>query len=193
MIWVRRKALCFYPLLITGIMLIVPAFAVSSLYLGHSMFELLKSLLEAKNAQFRVVEHPSEGQSEKVAAIRGTEIGQGAKAMLCQSKDSAAKLVLAILPGDQKLDFKKLAAAVQVKKISFAAPEMAMEKTGCVIGAIPPFTFSDDIALVLDPSLVARYAEIAFNAGRLDTSIILDSKDYLSIAKPLLCDICVVA
>ncbi|MFZ6733543.1 YbaK/prolyl-tRNA synthetase associated domain-containing protein [Undibacterium sp. Ji42W] len=154
------------------------------------MFDQLKNLLQTNNARFRVVEHPAEGQSEKVAAIRGTEVGQGAKAMLCQSKDEVPKLILAILPGDQKIDFKKLATAVQVKKTNFAAPEAAMEKTGCVIGAIPPFVFSDDIALVLDPSLVARYAEIAFNAGRLDTSIILNTEDYLRIAKPLLHDIC---
>ncbi|MFZ6712561.1 YbaK/prolyl-tRNA synthetase associated domain-containing protein [Undibacterium sp. TC9W] len=154
------------------------------------MFDQLKTLLQNHNARFRVVEHPAEGQSEKVAAIRGTEVGQGAKAMLCQSKDASAKLILAILPGDQKIDFKKLAAVMQVKKTSFAAPEAAMEKTGCVIGAIPPFVFSDDIALVLDPTLVARYAEIAFNAGRLDTSIILNTEDYLRIAKPMLHDIC---
>lgn len=156
------------------------------------MFDQLKKLLQTNNARFRVVEHPAEGQSEKVAAIRGTEVGQGAKAMLCQSKDDAGKLILAILPGDQKIDFKKLATAVQVKKTSFAAPEAAMEKTGCVIGAIPPFVFSDDIALVLDPTLVARYSEIAFNAGRLDKSIILNTEDYLRIAKPMLHDICAV-
>lgn len=157
------------------------------------MFEQLKSLLQERNAKFRVVEHPSEGQSERVAAIRGTHVGQGAKAMLCQSKDDAAKLVLAILPGDQKLDFKKLAAAIQVKKVGFAPPETAMEKTGCVIGAIPPFTFHEDIQLVLDPSLVTRFPEIAFNAGRLDTSIVLDSQDYLSIAQPQMHDICATA
>lgn len=156
------------------------------------MFDQLKTLLQTHNARFRIVEHAAEGQSEKVAAIRGTEVGQGAKAMLCQSKDEAGKLILAILPGDQKIDFKKLATAVQVKKTSFAAPEAAMERTGCVIGAIPPFVFSDDIQLVLDPSLVARYAEIAFNAGRLDKSIILNTEDYLRIAKPILHDICAV-
>jgi len=156
------------------------------------MFDQLKTLLQTHNARFRIVEHAAEGQSEKVAAIRGTEVGQGAKAMLCQSKDEAGKLILAILPGDQKIDFKKLAAAVLVKKISFAEPEAAMEKTGCVIGAIPPFVFSDDIALVLDPTLVARYSEIAFNAGRLDKSIILNTEDYLRIAKPILHDICAV-
>jgi Ala-tRNA(Pro) deacylase len=154
------------------------------------MFDQLKTLLQTHNARFRVVEHPAEGQSEKVAAIRGTEVGQGAKAMLCQSKDDAGKLILAILPGDQKIDFKKLAAAVQVKKTSFAPPEAAMEKTGCVIGAIPPFVFSDDITLVLDPTLIARYSEIAFNAGRLDKSIIMNTEDYLRIAKPMLHDIC---
>ncbi|MBC3909731.1 YbaK/prolyl-tRNA synthetase associated domain-containing protein [Undibacterium umbellatum] len=156
------------------------------------MFDQIKTLLQTHNARFRIVEHAAEGQSEKVAAIRGTEVGQGAKAMLCQSKDEAGKLILAILPGDQKIDFKKLATAVQVKKTSFAAPEAAMERTGCVIGAIPPFVFSDDIQLVLDPSLVARYAEIAFNAGRLDKSIILNTEDYLRIAKPILHDICAV-
>ena len=156
------------------------------------MFDQLKTLLQTHNARFRIVEHAAEGQSEKVAAIRGTEVGQGAKAMLCQSKDDAGKLILAILPGDQKIDFKKLATAVQVKKTSFAAPEAAMERTGCVIGAIPPFVFSDDIALVLDPTLVARYSEIAFNAGRLDKSIILNTEDYLRIAKPMLHDICAV-
>jgi Ala-tRNA(Pro) deacylase len=154
------------------------------------MFEQLKQHLQDHQARFRVIEHASEGNSEKVAAVRGTEVGQGAKAMLCQVKEQPASLVLAILPGDQKIDFKKLALAVKAKKTSFAAPEVAMEKTGCVIGAIPPFVFSEDIQLVVDPSLLARYAEIAFNAGRLDTSIVLNSDDYLRIAKPMLSDIC---
>jgi len=50
-------------------------------------FEALVSLLEADAARFRVIEHPAEGRSELVAQIRGTAPGQGAKAMLCRSKD----------------------------------------------------------------------------------------------------------
>lgn len=154
------------------------------------MFDQLHSLLHNAQARFRVIHHPAEGNSERVAAVRGTVVGQGAKAMLCRVKDLPDMLVLAILPGDQKVDFKKVAQAVGGKKASFASPEEAMAKTGCVIGAIPPFSFSPDIRLVVDPQLLARFEEIAFNAGRLDASIVLNGEDYLRVAQPLLFEIC---
>ncbi|MFZ6862347.1 YbaK/prolyl-tRNA synthetase associated domain-containing protein [Undibacterium sp. Ji67W] len=155
------------------------------------MFEKLKAMLTANHARFREIHHPSEGNSERVATVRGTEVGQGAKAMLCSAKEDENILILAILPGDKKLDFKKLAQAVPCKKITLAAPEVATEKTGCVIGAIPPFSFSPHIRLIVDPGLLARYEEIAFNAGRLDTSIVLNAEDYVRISRPSLHDICV--
>lgn len=43
--------------------------------------------------------------------------------------------------------------------------------------------------MVVDPALTTRYAEIAFNAGRLDASMVLDTQDYLAIARPRLVDI----
>lgn len=150
------------------------------------MFEQLQKLLEENDARFRVIEHSPEGKSDEVARIRGTEPGQGAKAMLCKGKGADDPFVLAILSGNKKLDFQKLANAVGLKKVTLAKPEDAMRETGCVIGAIPPFSFSGQIALVVDPSLLEDYAEIAFNAGRLDRSMVLDSQDYIRIAKPQL-------
>jgi Ala-tRNA(Pro) deacylase len=155
------------------------------------VYERLVALLEQEGARFRIIEHPSEGRSDLVAAIRGTAPGQGAKAMLCKSKDDAQALILAILPGDKKLDFKKVAAAGQIKKATLASAEEAERETGCVIGAIPPFSFSSGIKLVVDPGLIESFDEIAFNAGRLDKSIILDSTDYVRIAQPLLEPLCV--
>ncbi|HHT1687219.1 TPA: YbaK/EbsC family protein, partial [Raoultella ornithinolytica] len=51
-------------------------------------------------------------------------------------------------------------------------------------GAIPPFSFHPDLRLIADPLLFDRYPEIAFNAGQLDKSIILNTEDYLRIARP---------
>ena len=153
------------------------------------MFDRIVALLDTGNARYRIINHPAEGNSERVAEIRGTRVSQGAKAMLCRIKDQPDVLVLAILPGDQKVDFKKVAQSVGGTKASFAAPEEATARTGCVIGAIPPFSFSPDIRLVVDPQLLSRHEEIAFNAGRLDTSIVLNSTDYRRIAAPLLVDI----
>jgi len=153
------------------------------------VFNRLESLLLAEKARFRVIRHPAEGNSERVASIRGTQVSQGAKAMLCRPRDRAGTLVLAVLPGDRKVDFRKVAQAVGSKKVSLASPDEAAAATGCVIGAIPPFSFTPDIRLVVDPQLLARHEEIAFNAGRLDTSIVLNSADYARIAAPLLADI----
>ena len=153
------------------------------------MFDRIDTLLRDSGARYRVIQHPAEGNSERVAQIRGTEVGQGAKAMLCRVKELPDQLVLAILPGDRKVDFKKVALAVGGKKASFASPEEATARIGCAIGAIPPFSFLPDIRLVVDPQLLARHKEIAFNAGRLDTSIVHNADDYERIAAPLLADI----
>ena len=150
------------------------------------MFNRLNEFLSVHQARYRIIEHLSEGVSDKVAAIRGTEVGQGAKAMLCKLKGGTHDLVLAVLPGDMRIDFKKVAAALNAKKASLASPEDAMSITGCVIGAIPPFSFSRDVPLIVDEKLIKRYDEIAFNAGRLDASIVLNSADYLRIATPIL-------
>ncbi len=150
-------------------------------------FDNLVALLESYRARFRVIEHPAEGKSDLVARIRGTAPGQGAKAMLCKSKDgTGGDLVLAVLPGDRRVNFKKVAEAFGMKKATLATPDEAMRVTGCVIGAIPPFASEAGLRLVVDPQLVDTYDEIAFNAGRLDRSMVLNTQDYLRIAQPII-------
>ena len=63
--------------------------------------------------------------------------------------------------------------------------EKAQELTGCVIGAIPPFSFSDQLQLLADP-LIQQNDEVVFNAGRLDRSIMMKLRDYIRIANPYL-------
>ncbi|MDP9529257.1 YbaK/prolyl-tRNA synthetase associated domain-containing protein [Pseudomonas protegens] len=152
----------------------------------HDVFQHLVHLLDSHQARYRVILHPAEGQSARVAEIRGTEPGQGAKAMLCSLKGASDVYGLVILSGDQKLDMKKVGAALGGKKAQLVPAEQARELTGCVIGAIPPLSFDPRILLIVDPQLIERYAEIAFNAGRLDASMVLDTQDYLRIARPLL-------
>nr|WP_196782574.1 YbaK/EbsC family protein [Chromobacterium paludis] len=109
--------------------------------------------------------------------------------MLCRVADEAGLFVLAVLPGDERVDFAKVAAAVGARKVGLADAADAEAATGCVIGSIPPFSFHPSIRLVVDPQLLARYGEIAFNAGRLDAPMVLYSEDYRRLARPLLADI----
>ena len=52
--------------------------------------------------------------------------------------------VMAIIPGDRRLDMKGLRKAVGAQKGKFMAPADANALTGCVMGAVPPFTFWDE-------------------------------------------------
>lgn len=146
--------------------------------------EKLLALLEQHNARYNLMEHEATGKCEAVAAIRGTEVGQGAKALVCHVKGNGVKQhVLAILPADRQADLSKVAAAVGGKRASLASPAEVDALTGCVFGAIPPFSFHHDLKLVVDPLLFERYEEIAFNAGRLDKSVVLKTTDYRRICQ----------
>ena len=148
------------------------------------VFDRLVALLEAEKADFRVIEHVPEGRSEHISKIRGNLPSQAAKAMVMAVKTAEGrKFVLAVLPGDRRVDFAGIAKAVGGKKSSLAAPEEAKRLTDCEMGAVPPFSFSDELVLVVDPNLLT-HDQIAFNAGRLDRSMFLATASYLAVAKP---------
>ncbi|BBV76954.1 YbaK/EbsC protein [Klebsiella electrica] len=145
----------------------------------------LLELLEQHRARYRVVDHEAVGKCEAVSEIRGTALGQGAKALVCKVKgNGVSQHVLAILAADQQADLSRLAQHIGGSKASLASPAEVDTLTACVFGAIPPFSFHADLRLIADPLLFDRYPEIAFNAGRLDKSIVLNSEDYLRIARP---------
>ena len=150
------------------------------------VFQQLQNLLSAQAADFRLLRHPAAGKSVEVAAIRGTEVSQGAKALVCRVKMSSTqrKHVLAVFPADGQADLDAIALAAGGKKAALATHELARELTGCEIGAIPPFSFNTELHLIVDPSLRQRHDEIVFNAGRLDASIIMRTEDYFRIAQP---------
>ena len=148
------------------------------------VFDRLVALLEAEKADFRVIEHVPEGRSEHISKIRGNLPSQAAKAMVMAVKTAEGrKFVLAVLPGDRRVDFAGIAKAVGGKKSSPAAAEEAKRLTECEMGAVPPFTFSDELILLVDPDLLT-HDRIAFNAGRLDRSMFLATASYLAVAKP---------
>ncbi len=109
----------------------------------------------------------------------------GAKALVCKVKGNGVNQhVLAILAADRQADLASLARHIGGSKASLASPAEVEALTACVFGAIPPFSFHPALRLVADPLLFERFPQIAFNAGRLDRSIILDTEDYLHIARP---------
>lgn len=156
---------------------------------SRNIHHYLLETLEQSQARYRLVEHEASGKCEAVSEIRGTALGQGAKALVCKIKGNGVKMhVLAILAADQQADLSRLATHFGGNKASLASPAEVDALTACVFGAIPPFSFHTSLKLVADPLLFDRYQDIAFNAGLLEKSIILNTQDYLRIARPELVD-----
>lgn len=152
----------------------------------ENVFEKLVDLFESNGAQFRSLEHEACGKTSlSVSEIRGTELGQGAKALVLTIKGNGVKKhVLAILPADMQANLSKVAEHFGGRRASLASPDEAMDLTGCIFGAVPPVSFHPDLQIVADPALFTRYEELAFNAGHRDRSIIINTKDYERIVHP---------
>ena len=153
--------------------------------MAADVFEQLVALLSDAKAKFRVIEHEAEGRSENISAIRGNRPEQAAKAMVLDLRGGGGgrRHVLAILPGNRKLDFAAVAQLFEARKCGFASPETAQELTGCAMGSVPPFALNPNLAIVVDEDLLANDT-LFFNAGRLDRSMELDAKDWLAVAQP---------
>jgi Ala-tRNA(Pro) deacylase len=151
------------------------------------VFDQLVALLSEAGAKFRVIEHQAEGRSEVISVIRGNRPDQAAKAMVLDLRGGGGgkRHVLAVLPGNRKLDFNAVARLFDARKCGFASPDTAQTLTGCVMGSVPPFSLNTDLAIVVDEDLLAN-GTLFFNAGRLDRSMELDTSDWLAIVRPRL-------
>lgn len=125
---------------------------------GVATHQRLVALLTQENARYRVVSHEAVGKCEAVSEIRGTALGQGAKALVCKVKGNGVNQhVLAILAADQQADLSQLASHLGGLRASLASPAEVDMLTGCVFGAIPPFSFHPNLKLVADPLLRERF------------------------------------
>ncbi len=150
-----------------------------------STYDGLLSLLQRCGARYRVLEHAPEGRTELVSAMRGHPVAQAAKCVVVLVKlgKKTPHYVLAVVPGDARVDFTALKQLVGGTYAAFASHEKAEELAGSASGTILPFSFHDRLELITDPELLAS-DEMFFNAARLDRSLALDSSNYRTIAAP---------
>ena len=95
------------------------------------------------------------------------------------------RYILAVVPGDTMVDFQAVKTLFGSTYVAFASSDVAERLAGSVAGTILPFSFNEELELVVDPSLLEN-DEIYFNAARLDRSMVLSTRDYIAVAQPRL-------
>jgi Ala-tRNA(Pro) deacylase len=147
-----------------------------------SVFERLESWLKERGVAFTVLRHEPVFTSEQAAAVRGTPLASGAKALVVKAGDDFRLLVL---PADRKLDNRKARSGLGVKALRFATPEEVLHWTGLRPGAIPPFGSLFGLPTCCDPALAANES-INFNAGDHAVSVQMAYADYVALERPAL-------
>lgn len=153
--------------------------------LPEGVARMLITLLDDAGARYRVIDHPAEGATEAASALRGHLVRFAAKSIVLRvsvtRKDR--RYVLAVVPGDCRVDLDEVGRLVGGGRVGFAARGEAERLTGSVSGSFPPVSFHPELRLIVDPSLLAT-EEIYFNAGRLDRSLALVTTDYVRVISP---------
>lgn len=158
--------------------------------LEHNNYAKLLNLLEQECAAYRLIDHEPEGRTDVVSAMRGHPVRDAAKCMVVMVKigKKVTRFVLAVVPGDRRVDIRAVQALFNGTFARFAETSVAERLSGSTSGTILPFSFTDELQLVVDPELLSSET-IYFNAARLDRSIALSSADYKRIIKPRLAPI----
>ncbi len=148
-------------------------------------YDRLIALLEENRANYRLIDHASEGRTDLVSEIRGNRLSQAAKCIIIMVKigKKTKRHLLGVVPGDRRVSLSAIKGLMGASYVGFASLEVAEQLAGSPSGTILPFSFDPELELVMDPALL-KNQEIFFNAARLDRSIALATADYVALAQP---------
>ena len=145
-----------------------------------AVFDRINEWLQQAGVPFAVLRHEPVYTSEQAAAVRGTPLASGAKALVMKADEDFLMLVL---PADRKLDSRKARAALGVKSLRFASREEVERLTDLQPGSIPPFGSLFGLPTFCEPAL-ADNPSINFNAGDHAISVQMTYADYLRLENP---------
>jgi Ala-tRNA(Pro) deacylase len=150
------------------------------------------SVLEAKRIEHLLKEHGFDHEimkhepvftSDAAARVRGVELKTGVKALVLKTPES--KFIIGLCPGDKRIDLKRIASLVGVKKVSLASPEEVLKITNCEVGSVPPFGHPRKLRTYMDKD-VLKNEWVNFNIGLHTKSAKMRSSDLNRLVEPVL-------
>ncbi len=148
----------------------------------------LVNLFKEKNICYKLYEHEPVKTSEEAAIIRNTSLESGAKAILINV--DSKYFCLMVMSAAYKFNNKLVKKILNSKNIKFASIQDVWSNTKCFNGAVPPFGKLFEIKTYVDKSLINQGDYISFNGGLRTKSFVIDTKDYIKIEEPIICEFC---
>ena len=143
--------------------------------------EKIIGMLNENKINYEVFEHEPVYTNPTMAEALNVSESETVKSLVLMTKEK--KMVVLVLPGNKKVDWKKAAAGIGTKKVSFAKPEEVLDKVGCEVGCVPPFGQLTPLPIFMDPDL-AKKDFVYFNPGMHDKSFKIKAWDLKKVSKP---------
>jgi Ala-tRNA(Pro) deacylase len=142
--------------------------------------EKIIQTLENQGIEYEAFEHEPVYTNPTMAVALGVTEAETVKSLVLTTKEKA--MVVLVMPGNKKVDWKAAAKTVNTKKVSFAKPEAVSEAVGCEVGCVPPFGHLTDLPVYMDPELL-RKTEVYFNPGVHHKSFKIKSRDLKKLCQ----------
>jgi Ala-tRNA(Pro) deacylase len=143
--------------------------------------EKIIGMLKEHKIEYEAVEHEPVFTNPAMAEALGTTEAETVKSLVLMTKEK--KMVVLVLPGNKKVEWKKAAADIGTKKVSFAKPEQVLEKVGCEVGCVPPFGQLTALPIYMDEELIKK-DYVYFNPGVHDKSYKIKGWDLKKVSRP---------
>jgi len=143
--------------------------------------EKILSSLKAEGISYEVFEHEPVYTCPKMAEFLKTGEDHIAKSMVVKKSDGG--YVLAVLRGDMRIDFARLAAATKSTSVSLAPREEAERIVGCSVGCVYPLGNIVNLETLFDEKLL-RQEYVYFNPGSHTKSVKIKTLTLVSLVKP---------
>lgn len=149
---------------------------------AESPHDAILRQLHQHGVSYEYLDHEPVYTSQDAAQIREQDtLSMNAKALVLQADND--QYLVAVVPGDKRLNIEALKKHLGVERLAMAAKESVLSATGLEVGAIPPFGSVMGLKTYLDQDL-AQNKQIVFNVGRHDRSVVISYQDYIQVEKP---------
>jgi Ala-tRNA(Pro) deacylase len=143
--------------------------------------ENIVAMLAKHKIAYEVFEHEPVYTNPTMALALNVSESDTVKSLVMKTKEG--ELVVLVMPGDKKVDWKAAAAGVKTKKVSFAKPEEVSQAVGCAVGCVPPFGHVTKLPIYMDKDLTKKEF-IYFNPGVHDKSFRIKAWDLKKMCDP---------
>ena len=143
--------------------------------------EKIIEMMKKEKIAYEIFDHEPVYTNPTMAEALNVSESETVKSLVLKTKEK--KMVVLVMPGNKKVNWKQAAAGVNTKKVSFAKPEEASPMVGCEVGCVPPFGHMTELPIYMDPDMIKK-EYVYFNPGVHDKSIKVKSWDLKKLCSP---------